>query len=252
MAKKNRSTKSNSQYKEDVLFFRMSVFFALCGVMIFFFIHLRDTVVLASDLFIMSKNLSYRIIASVLALASIAYFVLCRIKKKDESEKTFSSANIAAIVCYVTCGFLYWGTTYSPRYDALITLTVAFTLLYFIYNIYHRDFFAYSASNLVFLSTAWLFSRGGLKFVIASALFLALCAYMCFYTYKVSAKLKGKKDKCIFEPVFFSFVLTVLFISLSKFIGVPFITSSVTMIAIIAQYVLGGIYYTVKLIREAK
>ena len=75
---------------------------------------------------------------------------------------------------------------------------------------------------------------------------------MCFYTYKVSAKLKGKKDKCIFEPVFFSFVLTVLFISLSKFIGVPFITSSVTMIAIIAQYVLGGIYYTVKLIREAK
>ncbi len=253
MAKSNLPKKGDAQYKEDIIFFRMSVFFVLCGAAIFFFLRLRDTVDLASDIYIWSKMLPCRIVAVVLALLSLCYFVFCKVKRFDESERSFSSGNIASVVCYLSGGFLYWGTTYSPRYDALITLTVAFTLLYFIYHHFRRDFFAFSVSNLVFLSTAWLFTRGGLKFAIASAIALAFCAACCYLAYRVSRSLKRKKSKnCGFEPVLISFLITVVFISLSKFIGVSFVTPTVMMLAIIVQYVAFGIYYTVKLIMEAK
>ncbi len=253
MAKSSFPKKGSTQYKDDIIFFRMSVFFVLCGVAIFFLLRLRDTVDLASDIYIWSKMLPYRIVSVVLSALSLGCFIFCKVKKIDESERSFSSGNIASVVCYLSGGFLYWGTTYSPRYDALITLTVAFALLYFIYHIFHRDFFAFSVANLVFLSTAWLFTRGGLKFVIASAIALALCAACCYSAYRVSQSLKRKKSKGVrVEPVLVSFLITVVLISLSKFIGVPFITPTVVMLAIIVQYAAFGIYYTVKLIREAK
>lgn len=253
MAKKHSPKKGNAQYKEDILFFRMSVFFVLCAAAVFFLLRLKDTVDLASDIYIYSKMTWCRIVSVLLAALSVGYFVFCRIRKIDESERSFSSGNLASVLCYLSGGFLYWGTTYSPRYDALITLTVAFALLYFIYHIYPRDFFVFSVSNLVFLSAAWLFTRGGVKFAIASAIALALCAVCCLWTHRQTLISAGsKRKKRVFEPIFISFLVTVVLISLSKFIGVPWITYSAMMLAIIVQYAVFGIYYTVKLIREAK
>lgn len=256
MAKQSSAVSKDTAYKEDIIFFRMSCVFVLCIAAVFFYRHLYTNIDLASDIYIISRKLSSRIIAVLLSLLSVGYYAFCRYKKKDESKSTFSSGNLACLVCYISGGFLYWGTTYSVRYDALITLTIGFSLLYFIYHIYKIDFFAFSASNLLFLSTAWLFTRGAAKFLIFKALFLALCVLACFMTYKAVVRLaannKQRKTKKVFHPVVFSFLITVVLISLSKFIGVPFITSSLMFNVIIAQYLVGGIYYTVKLFREDK
>ena len=251
MAKKGASASKGVAYKEDILFFRMSCAFVLCIAAVFFINYLNNSIDLASDIYIISKRTSSRIIALVLALLSVGYFAFCRYKKKDESESTFSSGNLAAIVCYLSGGFIYWGTTYSPRYDALITLTISFGLLYFIYNFYKRDFFAFSVANLLFLSTAWLFTRGSAKFLVPKAIMLILCLVACLMTCKVERAL-AKKNKGVLHLVLFSFLITVVLISLSKFIGIRAITSSIMMTVIIAQYVAGGIYYTVKLFTEDK
>lgn len=253
MSKKHKAQKVSSQYKEDILFFRMSVFFVLCGIAVFYLLRLKDSVDLASDIYIYSRMLPCRIVSVSLSLLSLCYFIFCKVKKFDESQRSFSSGNIASTICYLSGGFLYWGTTYSPRYYVMITLTAAFVLLYFIYHIYRRDFFAFSVSNLVFLSTAWLFGRGGVKFAVASAVALALCAACCFITWRYTHNLScKKKKKCAFYPVLVSFIITIVLISLSKFIGVPFITNTFAVVTILVQYAIFGIYYTIKLIREAK
>ena len=251
MAKKGTSPSKGATYKEDIMFFRMSCVFVLCIAAVFFINHLNNSIDLACDIYILSKRTSSRIIAVLLSLLSVGYYAFCRYKKKDESESTFSSANLACLVCYISGGFIYWGTTYSPRYDALITLTVAFGLLYFIYNFYKIDFFAFSASNLLFLSTAWLFTRGSAKFFIPKIVMLVLCVVACIITCKVE-KACAKKNKSVLHIVLFSFLITNVLIALSHFIGLRRITPSLMFITIIAQYVLGGIYYTVKLFREDK
>lgn len=253
MSKKSSSKKDNQRYKADVLFFRMSFFVAVCIFGVVFLLQLRDSIDLASDIYILSKRLSARIVSIVLALASVGFFAYCRFKGADESEKTFSSGNIASLVCSFVGAFLYWGTTYHPRYDAMITLAVSFTVLYLIYNIYRKDFFAFSVSNLVFLSTAWCFTRGAYKFLILRTLGLVLCVACCYAAFTMSKRIKDKKGKKLrFEPIAFSFLITVVLISLSQFIGIPFVSLSLAMNIIIAQYLAFGIYYTVKLIREEK
>lgn len=247
---KNKSVKSSQQYKEDIIFFRMCVLFMLVCAAVVFIFRLKSK---ASNAFYrMAHQPLFISVLGIIFLLTIAYWAVCRRKKKDESEKTFASINYVAVMAYIFIFCLYWGSTLSPRYETIITLTIALPLLYFIHHIYKKDFFVFSVSNLVFAAAIWFFFRSGLIYTIAAAVTLALSAYCCYFGYRLSKKYRlSDRYHYRFEPICISFIITVLLIVFRNFITLPFLTSSVVWMIVLFQYLAGGIYYTIKLLREA-
>lgn len=245
---KNRN-KTSQQYKEDILFFRMSALFILaCAAIIGIFNFADGSVGFA--FWKLSRNPLYLVVAGLLFAASLAYTVICKKNGKDESEKTFSSANYTSVIAYVLGSSIYWGFAEKTSPWVLLTATICLTLLYFIYNIYKKDFFLFSVSNLVFLATMWLFSFEGIVYKVLAAVLFAASAYCCYYTY---SKVKKSAENKIMTsvPVCISFVIVTALIVLKYFISVSFVTSGILTTIMLFQYLIFGIYYTIRLIREA-
>jgi hypothetical protein len=156
-------------------------------------------------------------------------------------------------MAYVFCFTLYWGRFgLQPNYEMIITLTIALPLLYVVHHVYKKDFFIYSCANLLLLSGVWLYIRGGLLRTAIAALLLAASAYGCFVAYKSAKKLSATDNyKHSSWPVCISFLIAVVLVVLLTFIKIPFFTHSLSYTIMFFQYLAGGIYYTIKLIREA-
>lgn len=245
----NKKNKSNKQYKEDVLFFRMSVLFiAACIAMIGIF-RLNGTH-LALDFWRLARNPAYIVVISVIFAASLVYALICRKNKKDESEKTFSSLNLLSVTSYIFFISMYWGFAQKTSAWVVLFATICIVLLYFIKNVFKKDFFLFSLSNVVFVAAIWMFSFEGIVYNILAALVLAASAYMCFYAYK-TGKPDPKKEKLSVFPIYVSFVIAVAIIVFRYFIALPVLTSSLVAAILIFQYLIFGIFYTVRLIREA-
>lgn len=247
---KSKENKSSARYKEDIIFFRMSALFLLVCIAVVGIFRLKA---MPSNAFHRFAHTPWVMAAvTVLLLAAVGYWLYCKITKKDESLKSVSSINCVAVAAYIFLFTMYWGWTYSPRYGTVITLTIALPLLYFINHIYKKDFFAFSASNLIFAAAVWLFMRSGLIFTVAAAVMLPVSAFCCYYGYRLGKKYNGaEKYKYRFEPICISFLITVVLIVLRSFVKVQFLTSSLVWIIMLFQYIAGGIYYTIKLLREA-
>lgn len=251
MAKKaKQSKKSTQQYKEDILFFRMSMLFILACAAVIFIFRLKNT---PSNAFHrLAAQPAFLAVLAVPTVLTFVYWVICRKNHKDESERSFSSANYFAVMAYIFLFSLYWGWTLSPRYGTVITLTIALPLLYFIYHIYKRDFFIFSAANLIFLATIWFFNRGGLKYTIAAGVCLALSAYSCYYGYRMSQKYAHTESyRYSFEPISISFLIMVVLVVLLNVLHLSFLNVYIVWIVMLFQYLTAGIYYTIKLLREA-
>ena len=96
---KNKSVKSSQQYKEDIIFFRMCVLFMLVCAAVVFIFRLKST---ASNAFYrMAHQPLFISVLGIIFLLTIAYWAVCRRKKKDESEKTFASINYVAVMAYI-------------------------------------------------------------------------------------------------------------------------------------------------------
>lgn len=247
---KVKEKKPSDRYKEDIIFFRMSALFLLVCIAVVGIFRLKSMPSNAFHRF--AHNPWVMAAVTVLLLAAVVYWLCCKKSKKDESQKSVSSINCVAIAAYIFLFTMYWGWTYSPRYGTVITLTIALPLLYFINHLYKKDFFVFSASNLIFASAIWFFMRSGLKFIIAAAVMLSVSAFCCYYGYRMSKKLNGtEKYRYRFEPICISFLIAVVLIVLRSFVKVQFLTSSLVWIIMLFQYLAGGIYYTIKLLREA-
>lgn len=249
MAKKSK--KSTQQYKEDVIFFRIcSIFLLACAAIIGIF-NLKNT---ASNAFYrLAHTPAFTIAMGIFLLIAFGYWVYCRMNKIDESEKTYASINILSVVAYAFGFTFYWGRwgLYAD-FEMLITLTIAFPLLYVIYHIYKKDFFIFSLANLLFISGIWFFVRGGLINTIIAAFILAVSASSCYFAYRSAKQLSASDSyKHSFWPVCASFIISVVLVVLLNVIKVPFFTHSISWTIMFFQYLAGGIYYTIKLIREA-
>lgn len=245
----NKKNKSNKQYKEDVLFFRMSaLFIAACIAMIGIF-RLNGTH-FALDFWRLSRNPAYIAVVAVIFAAALIYALICRKNKKDESEKTFSSLNLLSVASYILVVSLYWGFAQKTSAWALLFATICAMLLYLINNIFKKDFFIFSLSNVIFVAAIWMFSFEGIFYTIIAALVLALSAYMCFYAYKTEKDNAKKENLCVF-PVYVSFVIAAAIIVFRYFIVSPVLTSSLVTAILIFQYIIFGILYTIRLIKEA-
>lgn len=244
---KNR-VKSTQQFKEDILFFRMSALFILACMAIIGIFNL-DGSALGLSFWRLARNPLYLTVVAILLAVSLVYTIICKKNGKDESEKTFSSANYTSVAAYIFLASLYWGFAEKTSPWVLLAATICLTLLYFIYNIYKKDFFLFSASNFIFLVTIWLFSFSGLFYKVLAAVMLAVSAYCCYYCY---SKVKTNSEKgTTVVPVYVSFVIVAALIVFKHFISISYITSGIVTSVMLFQYLIFGIYYTIRLIREA-
>ena len=249
MAKQTKKTAQ--QYKEDIIFFRISSLFILSCFAIFGIFSLKNTT--SNAFYRLAHTPAFMIAMGILLLVAAGYFVYCKVNKIDESSKTYASINILSVMAYIFCFTFYWGRWgLYANYEMLITLTIALPLLYIIHHIYKKDFFIFSVANLLFVGGIWFFIRRGIVRVAIAALLIAVAAYLCFVAYKSAKKLSATDNyKHSSWPVCISFLITAVLVVLLTFIKDPFFTHSLSWIIMFFQYLAGGIYYTIKLIREA-
>ncbi len=249
MAKNQK--KSAQQYKEDIIFFRISSLFILACAAIVGIFNLKNTT--SNAFYRLAHTPAFTVAMGILLLLAVGYFVYCKVNKIDESEKTYASINILSVMAYVFCFTFYWGRWgLHASFEMLITLTIALPLLYIVYHIYKRDFFIYSLANLLFIAGIWFFIRGGLFNTVVAAAILAVSAASCYVAYRSAKKLSATDNyKHSALPVYISFLITVVLVALLSIIKIPLFTHSIGWIIMFFQYLAGGIYYTIKLIREA-
>ncbi len=250
MPKNFSSKEQEKMYRQDILSFRMSALFILAVIMTVVLFNLRSSI-LRIEIHSLSRNHTSRIVASCIPVLPIVWFLICKLRKVDESLRLISSANVVCVVTYICALFLYWGTTYHPLALAF-SLTLYLPLLYFIYNMFEKDFFVFSLSNFVFASALYLTGITGLTGIariivsIAAGVALSLSAFMCYHSYYLSKKFtKNKKYKYTFTPAYISFVLTIVFVSLSNVMNITFV-NQYKWYAFAAQYIIFAIYYIIK------
>lgn len=249
MAKK--INKSSQQYKEDIIFFRMSMLFLLTCAAVIGIFRLNGNAI-ALEFYRMVRNPVYVVAILLLFAGSAVYMYLNKKNKTDESQRSFASVNYVSVMAYIVGVSFYWGYTASPSTRFILAVTICLPLLYFIYHIYKKDFFVFSLSNFIFLCALWAFSLADIKSAVISAVLVGVSAACCVVSYNCTKKYAGSKDyKYRFELIPISFVITMALIVFDYFIEVSFITSTVISTIMLFQYLAGGIYYTVKLIREA-
>lgn len=258
MAKVKKNAPAN-QYKEDIITFRMSSLFVLaCAAIVGIFRLTNGKNMLA--FYRLVRTPGYIIAAAVLLAASIGYVIFNKVNKKDESMRSYASLNFLSVVLYGIGVSFYCGWMNNPNPWVLIVATIGLTLLYMVYHIYERDFFIFTLSNLVFLTTIWIFSIGSVFKAVVSGALVVLCALCCVYAYKQSKK-APRGVKLRFEPVYISFLIAVVLLVLEIVGGIRSAVSAAGLGASIGeafvygvlffQYLAGGIYYTIKLIKEA-
>lgn len=249
---KNQKNKPTNQYKEDIITFRMSSLFVLaCAAIVGIFRLTNGHAMLA--FYRTVRKPAYIAVMAVLLVLSAAFFLYNKLKKKDESARSYASINYLSIVLYAVGVSFYCGYMNNPSPWVLIVATIGLSLLYMIYHIYERDFFVFSLGNLVFLTTVWAFSVGSLFKAVVSAILVVLSALCCVYAYKLSRKKSGKLR---FEPVYISFLIAVILLVLEIVGGIrsafgSSIGDAFVYGVLFFQYLAGGIYYTIKLIKEA-
>ncbi len=250
MAVKKTSSAQLKKFKEDILFFRMSMVFILacCAVMAILRLNSGRNGMAFWEL---SRNPLYIGIVSLVFVASVVWFIINKRNKKDETVTTFASINFVAVTGYILGCSLYWGNSTGPSATVLMIATICLALLYFIYYIFKRDFFIFSLANLVFAATLWVFGLDTLFTAIAGALMLAVSVLVCLVAYRLSrinAAGKSVSGESYF-PCYISFLIAVVLICCVNFFSaITLLTAAAVMLV---QYVLAGIYYTVKLIKEA-
>ena len=120
----------------------------------------------------------------------------------------------------------------------MLFVTIALTLLYYIYYIYGNEFFIFSLSNLINSVALWCFIspfvKGSVFFKILALIVMA--AYLAYVIY-MSAKQNGIKGvaKKLYAPIFVSTAIFVAGILCLQFI--PSVTNLTLIAVMVVQYI---------------
>ncbi|MEE0970382.1 MAG: hypothetical protein U0M06_13505 [Clostridia bacterium] len=142
MAKKANDIKIK---RTELLYYRMLVVLGALIAVIFSITYLTRTTE-AENIFRLDTAPVVGLVLAVLSLPAIAYFLICRIKGKDEKLVVFSSGFLLTLALWLTSVFALYSSISSKRHIAYIIVTAA---LYFVYYMFSAEFFAFSLYSAV-------------------------------------------------------------------------------------------------------
>lgn len=190
--------------------------------------------------------------AGVLLILAIVYRFICYKKEKDERFITFSSSYLLLIATSIFCIVALFGSVLSRD---LLALVIIGSVLFFIYNIYEREFFWYS------LYTAVGYLIFDVKFssslslprilVCAGAIVLSVAVIIAV----ASAKHKrgmlvlfGKNAGTVSKKGVYAFLITSALVIAAMILSL-FIAgiSSYSMMLLFVSYMVFAVVYTLKM-----
>ncbi len=258
MASKN---KKNVQLKKaDIDFYRMTGVFAIACVFIVLVLKMNSTMVLyhstgnnmTYNFYMLCKNPVFAVFAGLVAAAGIAWFVLSRIQKKDESMKLIRSSDALVLIGYLAVFWLSFGVRInSQNHMFFIAFTIIASVLYYISRLYKSDFLFYSTLNALFALVLYFTAdKAGTGYTVFKAVLIALsvAAIMLFPKKNKSHFKNSKHNKALFYiPSYVSLLMFVVFLFIREF---TFITVNAILVIMLVQYIIASIVYTIRLIRE--
>lgn len=264
--------------KSDIDFYKMTGVFAVACVFVLLVLKMKDT---GLERIASGKNLTYNfyalchtpvfaVIAAAALVGAVAWFVWCKVKKVDESGRIFTSVNCLSLVLYLGLFCACFGLeTSSSLHGFFVIATICLSLLYYASKIYKADFMMYSSLTAVIAAVTYLWAMRFEPYIVAlKILVAAVCIAACVLFRRNVSKLKVSKQRkasFLVFPCYIVLVLGVLFMfwayfqnmeffrsseALMKLQNIIFLNRSMMLAAILAQYVVFAIIYTVRRIRD--
>ncbi len=258
MAKNIKTTnqKELKQKKSDIAYFKMSMMFFLSFISILFIARLSSSAASSTGVWFwrVCRNPAYLGVVAAIFVAAAVFFCYKKfVKKQDESLKYISSTNLLFITGYVLAASLFFGHANSPQLP-LLCGTVVLILLYYIFNIYKRDFFVYSLVNAVMFVLLWMFAfkTGVVYLLVKIALVLAMAAFVFFVKGKVNAATVSRITQKNGKNKLFDITLLVSLAFFAVLLFLPYVytlSGAINFIIMLVQYIIAGIAFTVNLIK---
>lgn len=273
--------KKQSRYtlsKADIDFYKLTGVFGIACIFVLLALKMQGTVGeriatgrnLTRNFYEFCRTPAFLVIAAVAALGAVAWFAYCRLKKVDESARIFTSTNCLSLVAYLAFFSACFGLSDVGRFHGFfIIVTIGAAALYYASKIYKADFVVYSVITAVMAMSVYLW---GMRFeaymVILKLLVVAGCVcFGLYYKKKLSSLKISKQTKSSFLvfPCYISLALgTVLLFwayfqsmaffrqspGLLKVQGMIFLNHNMMLYAILTQYIVFVIVYTVRRIKD--
>ena len=258
----NSKNSKTALKKSDVDFYKMSGVFALACFFIILVLKMNSSVLerhasgknLTYNFYMLCRNPFFIALSAAVAIAGIAWFIYCRVKKTDESLRIFSSFDAAALVVYAAVFWLCFGLELnSARHMFFVAFTVIISVLYFISKLYKADFLFYSVLNAFFAMILYFFAENASPVAYAVKIIsIAAAVVACVLFRKKFSSVKKGKRGMLFAPAYISLAIGAVFLFWRMFtINSPlFLTVNAMLIILFVQYLVAAIIYTIKLIRE--
>lgn len=257
MIVKNQKEKTQKKIanlkKSDIAANRLYVLFFAAVLLIFGIVRVGNSIT-AQLKFINDIQIICVVVSAALLIAAIIYKFVCARSEKDETYTTFSSSFLILIAAAIFAVFTLFGNIDS---SALLALVIIGTVLYFVYNIYAREFFWYSlytalayfvlalgypASNTVSLKQM-IISAAAIAVAIAVIAFVAVFASRKGHV-AIFGRSFGKLSKSGAYPFYVTSALIIAGLLLALFIsGISIYSLAVLFIS----YMIFAVIYTIKL-----
>lgn len=260
------SKSKNVQLKKaDIDFYRMSGVFAIACVFIFYVLKMSSTMTnyhstgknLTYNFYQLCRNPIFIIFAVAVALAAAVWFAICKIKGKNESMKLFRSSDAIVLVGYFAVFTLCFGVhVNSLNHTFFIAFTIIASILYYISRLYKADFTFYSCLNAFFaFAIFFIADKAGTTYTIVkiALVVLSAIAIFVFWNKNKSHFKNSKHNKMLFcIPSYVSLIIFAVFLFLRVYTyqSVHALTVNAMLVILLVQYLIAGIVYTIRLIRE--
>lgn len=260
--KKNKTT---TLKKSDIDFYKMSGVFAIACVFIMLTLKMSSTITqyrntganVTYNIYNFLQHRAVWVVGAIVVVASVVWAIYSKAKKVDERLRLFSSVNAVSLVAYLAVFALCFGTVEnSDKHSFFMVFTIVVTVLYYISKSYHLDFIFYSTFNalLALLIYFLAYKVSTLFIAIKAVIVVALVIFAIAFRKKyANTHRKNKKYDYLFAPVFVSLAFFAVFMFVRAFARLysPHMISSATMLTVMMiQYIVFGIVYTIKLIRQ--
>ena len=256
----SKSKKNVQMKKSDIDFYRMTGVFAIACVFIFLVLRMSATMTfyhstgnnLTYNFYQLCRNPVFAVFAVLVALAGVAWFAFCRIQKKNESMKLFRSYDALALIGYLAVFWLCFGIKEnSLEHMFFIAFTIIASVLFYISRFYKSDFIFYSVLNVFFAFVIYFTAdkaENSYTVLKIALIVLSVAAIMLFPKKNKSHFKNSKHNKALFYiPSYVSLILFVVFLFIRAF---TFFTANAMLVIMLIQYIIAGIVYTIRLIRE--